>query len=702
MLGYGKLAMVGKALLARPLRGSPPPTVSDPERFLAWLVDYAQEVLSLSPGRPSDAAAPHLLAWVLMDFLANPPKRLVRVLRSGTGGGAAHPWQYASRLGWQGLDELVQDVWEHLFGPEANSGPAILRAILEAPLGRVMDYGAGAGRYAVPLAQAGIFVDAVEASAVKRLFLARVAERLGCTEHLSVGRRVSTYQTILCINVLDHHAQPAKALRGLTRALEPGGLLIHWSLFPQDCGHRHTPRTIGAAARTILSEFTPVANGGSTAQRLEVLVRCKEAKSSGVSLLRLHPTVHADSGGPFDLSQEKRTLRAPCFYVKPTLLQAAEADLLLSLRGNALTFDSFVCFFTERGIYPTRAMRLVSTLVKARILIGAPSFKWRSARGPFLTKGGFVPVAAARGERIARYEAIAAARSGDPLLLYNWGTLLLEDGRAAEAISVLRRGTLLDPFNAELHLNLGLAQRACGDEQGAFASFQTALSVQPSSTLALANLIASAWNVGRCQLARDLCGVIENVVVLELACSLRAADLAAFNAGLAQEVLRLPSLRENLHGKATRGGWQSADISNLDFPHINRLKSLVWRAAMEFIVDIGLTADLDLALGMWAVVLHRKGYQVPHIHPDGLVSGVYYIDKPLEMAPGAGSLEFLYSPTSDNAVATSVAPNPGRLVLFPSYLWHRTLPTTAQQRLSIAFDIMPRPHKIRIGGSLRP
>jgi hypothetical protein len=37
-----------------------------------------------------------------------------------------------------------------------------------------------------------------------------------------------------------------------------------------------------------------------------------------------------------------------------------------------------------------------------------------------------------------------------------------------------------------------------------------------------------------------------------------------------------------------------------------------------------------------------------------------------------------------------IRPRPGRLVLFPSYMWHGTVPfTTAERRMTIAFDIVP-------------
>jgi hypothetical protein len=39
-----------------------------------------------------------------------------------------------------------------------------------------------------------------------------------------------------------------------------------------------------------------------------------------------------------------------------------------------------------------------------------------------------------------------------------------------------------------------------------------------------------------------------------------------------------------------------------------------------------------------------------------------------------------------------VQPKPGRLVLFPSYMWHGTTPITGDQpRMTVAFDVIPNP-----------
>ena len=48
-----------------------------------------------------------------------------------------------------------------------------------------------------------------------------------------------------------------------------------------------------------------------------------------------------------------------------------------------------------------------------------------------------------------------------------------------------------------------------------------------------------------------------------------------------------------------------------------------------------------------------------------------------------------------------VAPEPGLLVLFPSYMWHGTVPFTSQEtRLTCAFDIVPAPGRAQVHGGI--
>ena len=99
--------------------------------------------------------------------------------------------------------------------------------------------------------------------------------------------------------------------------------------------------------------------------------------------------------------------------------------------------------------------------------------------------------------------------------------------------------------------------------------------------------------------------------------------------------------------------------------------------------------------GAWSVQLHREGFHVNHLHPQGWISSAYYVDVPDEVQDTAlrsGWLKFGETrfPVSGATAERYLQPMPGRLVLFPSYMWHGTTPIHgAQTRLTIAFDALP-------------
>jgi hypothetical protein len=95
------------------------------------------------------------------------------------------------------------------------------------------------------------------------------------------------------------------------------------------------------------------------------------------------------------------------------------------------------------------------------------------------------------------------------------------------------------------------------------------------------------------------------------------------------------------------------------------------------------------------VRLRRQGFHVNHIHPEGWISSAYYASVPAEVADQdrrSGWLKFGAPRFAVPGLAPflEVQPKPGRLVLFPSYLWHGTNPLLDDApRLSVAFDAVP-------------
>lgn len=97
--------------------------------------------------------------------------------------------------------------------------------------------------------------------------------------------------------------------------------------------------------------------------------------------------------------------------------------------------------------------------------------------------------------------------------------------------------------------------------------------------------------------------------------------------------------------------------------------------------------------GSWSVRLTAAGHHANHIHPAGWFSSALYVALPdeAERGPAPAGWLTLGEPQAelglDLAPFRMVEPKPGRLVLFPSTMWHGTRPFAAGERLTVAFDV---------------
>ncbi|PJJ96837.1 hypothetical protein CO641_13410 [Lysobacteraceae bacterium NML91-0213] len=103
-------------------------------------------------------------------------------------------------------------------------------------------------------------------------------------------------------------------------------------------------------------------------------------------------------------------------------------------------------------------------------------------------------------------------------------------------------------------------------------------------------------------------------------------------------------------------------------------------------------------VGSWSVRLRAAGHHANHIHDEGWLSSAFYVALPQSVRDGpgdghAGWLQLgqpLESLRLDLPPRRLIRPQPGLLALFPSYLWHGTLPfSDLQPRVTIAFDMQP-------------
>lgn len=161
-------------------------------------------------------------------------------------------------------------------------------------------------------------------------------------------------------------------------------------------------------------------------------------------------------------------------------------------------------------------------------------------------------------------------------------------------------------------------------------------------------------------------------------------------------------------GQSLRGGTQTAGQLFLrNDPEILLLSNAIATAVREFVG--GLPAEdqrhpllrhrnMGMAFGpSWSVRFAGSGHHTAHFHPNGILSSACYIAVPDELTDKQqkpGWLEIGRPPAElavDLPPLATIEPRKGRLVLFPSFLFHGTRPFTGGERLTVAFDLVPVP-----------
>lgn len=96
--------------------------------------------------------------------------------------------------------------------------------------------------------------------------------------------------------------------------------------------------------------------------------------------------------------------------------------------------------------------------------------------------------------------------------------------------------------------------------------------------------------------------------------------------------------------------------------------------------------------GSWSVRLTGAGYHVNHVHPAGWISSAFYVALPEGAMGGESHAGWLSLGEAselglDLPPIRLIEPKPGRLVLFPSSMWHGTRRFAEGERLTVAFDV---------------
>jgi len=289
-------------------------------------------------------------------------------------------------------------------------------------------------------------------------------------------------------------------------------------------------------------------------------------------------------------------------------------------------------------------------------------------------------------------------RPDSALLHCQLGRALAKAGRADEALVELRHALALAPAHFQaLHMLTRLLVNQ-NDFAGIRAECDKSLERLPGNSAALALKSQALLALGDHATAHELLDVdrFARICYPEPPASAHGSLPAA----LERSLRAAPGLEFEPESRTARGG-SRADLQPVSNQPEAVLRDMI-RTEMEeyrrsLLADRShpfcAAAPARASLAMWTNILSEGGYHIPHIHPAAWASGVYYVTVPDGGAEQGGLLELACTEPlfagHDNPLARTVQPKPGMLVLFPSYFYHRTIPTTSRgERISVAFDLV--------------
>jgi len=182
----------------------------------------------------------------------------------------------------------------------------------------------------------------------------------------------------------------------------------------------------------------------------------------------------------------------------------------------------------------------------------------------------------------------------------------------------------------------------------------------------------------------------------------KVPSATTLNVGLFEDVKRW-CRQPNDGYRSSYGGRRSyEDIFSDPSPNVQQLLPYVQLCITHYLethlasmIKLSDEADFDIDVTPWAYYLTQGDFMKPHLHPDGFITGVYYVHVPKGKERDEGALIMMAPDTGrsllphPSTVADSVTyrPEEGELIIFPSYVPHYVNPFDSGERAVIAFDI---------------
>jgi tetratricopeptide (TPR) repeat protein len=321
-----------------------------------------------------------------------------------------------------------------------------------------------------------------------------------------------------------------------------------------------------------------------------------------------------------------------------------------------------------------------------------------------MSKAGFLLKTKKLTQAHELYAGLLRHEPGDVNAAIGAASALNLMGRHAEAMLILEQTRARQPGSAMLHHHLAVTALQARDPQKGAALAEQSLRLAPLDHYGLA-MLGSAWRMMGDDRDEMLNGYDELIGVFDLEPPPGFSSMAAFNEALNATLDRMHTTTREPIEQSLRGGSQTrGNIFREGHDLVDRLKLRIAEAMTLYIAAIKpdakhpfrgqRTGDFRFT-GSWSSRLGDCGFHINHVHPEGWISSCYYVGVPdavKDETARQGWIKF-----GEPGVEMGLGPRrvlqpvPGRLVLFPSYMWHGTIPFQgASPRTTIAFDAVPR------------
>jgi len=174
-----------------------------------------------------------------------------------------------------------------------------------------------------------------------------------------------------------------------------------------------------------------------------------------------------------------------------------------------------------------------------------------------------------------------------------------------------------------------------------------------------------------------------------------------FITGLVEEINQ-SNISKKTQSLLKNGYQSSGNLFLNDSPNMKIMESIVMDSIKSFRTKFSdKNCDLiknwpkDFSVISWLIIIKKGGNLLAHMHKHGWISGSIYLNIPKKISKDEGNIKFSLHgadyPHDNKAYPSKIVDiTKGNMVLFPSSLFHSTIPfSSEEERLTLAFDVIP-------------